>query len=105
MTKDIDLSTVTNNNEILSQFRDHLEQEINDIFLWAIGQTDITEMTKRIEKTNQARYRYTNYTHYFAYISHQRAQPDRFLRPKRRKWRIGSGCLETDLRSRKELRI
>ena len=47
MTKEIDLSTMTNNKEILPQFRDQLELEIKDIFLWAIGQTAITEMTKR----------------------------------------------------------
>ena len=44
MTKNIDLSTMTNNKEILPQFRDQLELEMKDIYLWAIGQTAITEM-------------------------------------------------------------
>ena len=49
MTKDIDLSTMTNNKEILPQLRDQLE--IKDIFLWATGQTAITEMTKTVRET------------------------------------------------------
>ena len=48
MTKEIDLSIMTNNKKILPQFRDQLELEIKDIFLWAIGQTAITEMTKTV---------------------------------------------------------
>ena len=48
MTKDIDLSTMTNHKEILLHFRDQLELEIKDIFLWKIGQTAITEMTKTV---------------------------------------------------------
>ena len=50
MTKDIDLSTMANNKEILPQYRDQLELEIKDVFLWAIGQTAITEMTKTIRQ-------------------------------------------------------
>ena len=50
MTKEIDLSIMTNNKEILPQFRDQLELEIKDIFLWAIGQTEITEMTKTVRE-------------------------------------------------------
>ena len=37
MTKDIDLSTMANNKEILPQYRDQLELEIKDIFY---GQLD-----------------------------------------------------------------
>ena len=48
MTKEIDLSTMTNNKEILTQYRDQLETEIKDIFIWAIGQNAITETTKTI---------------------------------------------------------
>ena len=44
MTKD--LSTMTNSKEILPQYRDQLEAEIKDKFLWAIGQNALTEMTK-----------------------------------------------------------
>ena len=50
MTKDIDLSTMTNNKEILPQYRDQLEADIKDIFLWAIGQNAITEMTKTVRE-------------------------------------------------------
>ena len=50
LTKDIDLSTMTNSIEILPQYRDQLESKIKDIFLWAIGQTAITEMTKTVRE-------------------------------------------------------
>ena len=38
---------MTNSKEILPQYRDQLEAEMKDIFLWAIGQNAIKEMTKR----------------------------------------------------------
>ena len=50
MKKDIDLSTMTNSEEILPQFRDQLEIEIKVTFLWAIGQSELTEMTKTVRK-------------------------------------------------------
>ena len=50
MTEEIDLSIMTTNKEILPQFRDQLELEIKDIFFWAIGQTEITEMTKTVRE-------------------------------------------------------
>ena len=50
MTKEIDLSIMTNNKEILPQFPDQLELEIKDKLLWAIGQTAITEMTKTVRE-------------------------------------------------------
>ena len=50
MTKDLDLSTMTNSKEILPQYRDQLEAEIEYIFLWAIGQNAITEMTKTVRE-------------------------------------------------------
>ena len=50
MTKDIDLSTMTNSKEILPQNREQLELEIKDTFLWAIGQSALTEMTKMVRE-------------------------------------------------------
>ena len=50
MTKDIDLSTMTNSKEILPQNRDQLEAEIKDIFIWAIGQNANTELTKTVRE-------------------------------------------------------
>ena len=38
MTRDIDLSKMTNSKEILPQFREQLEEENKDVFIWAIGQ-------------------------------------------------------------------
>ena len=39
MTKDIDMFTMVNSRAILPLHRDQLEEEIKDIFIWAIGQT------------------------------------------------------------------
>ena len=50
MTKDIDLSTMTNSKEILPQYREQLEMDIKDTFLWAIGQSALTEMTKMVRE-------------------------------------------------------
>ena len=50
ITKDIDLSTMTNNKVILPQYRDQLEADIKDIFIWAIGQNAITEMTETVRE-------------------------------------------------------
>ena len=50
MTKDIDLSIMTNSKEILPQYREQLELEIKDTFLWAIGQSASTEMTKTVRE-------------------------------------------------------
>ena len=48
MTKEIDLSNMTNSKEILPQYSDQLETDIKDIFNWATGQNAITEMTKTV---------------------------------------------------------
>ena len=50
MTKDIDLSIMTNSKEILPQYREQLEMDIKDTFLWAIGQSALTEMTKTVRE-------------------------------------------------------
>ena len=50
MTKEVDLSTMTNSRGILPQYGDQLEAEIKDKFLWAIGQNAITEMTKTVRE-------------------------------------------------------
>ena len=50
MTKDIDISQMVNSKEILPQYRDQLETEIKDIFLWAIGRNALTEMTKTVRE-------------------------------------------------------
>ena len=57
MTKDLDLSKMTNNKEILPQYRDQLETEKKDKILWAIGQNAITEMTKRVRERERERER------------------------------------------------
>ena len=50
MTKDTDLSTMTNSKELLPQYREQLELEIKNTFLWAIGQSALTELTKTVRE-------------------------------------------------------
>ena len=42
MTRDIDVSTLISSKKTLPQFRERLEEEIKDAFIWAIGQSAIT---------------------------------------------------------------
>ena len=48
MTQDIDLNTMTTDKEILADYRDELEIKIKDIFIWALGEAAVTEMTKTV---------------------------------------------------------
>ena len=41
---------MTNSKEVLPQCRDQLELEIYDTFLWAIGQSALTEMTETVRE-------------------------------------------------------
>ena len=50
MTRELDLSKMTNSKEVLPQYRDQLEVEIQDVFILAIGQSALTEMTKTIRE-------------------------------------------------------
>ena len=68
MTREIDLSKLTNSKEKLPRNRDQLEEEIKDVFTWAIGQSAITEMTKTVRKGNRIPHHYTVVTHYLHYI-------------------------------------
>ena len=54
MIKDIDLSTMTNSKEILPQYRDQLETDIKDIFIWSIRQNSITELTKTVKEKDSS---------------------------------------------------
>ena len=69
MTRDIDLSKMTNSKEILPQFRDQLEEEIKDVFIWATGQLAITEMTKTVKERTNFFNPYTDFTHFSDYTS------------------------------------
>ena len=48
MTHDIDLYNMTTDKEILPGFRDELEVKIKDIFIGALGEAAVTEMTKTV---------------------------------------------------------
>ena len=48
MTQDIDLNNMTTEKEILADFRYELKVKIKDIFIWALGEAAVTEMTKTV---------------------------------------------------------
>ena len=50
MTRDMDLNIMTKDKEILEEFRDQLETEIKDTFVWALGEAAITEMTRTVRE-------------------------------------------------------
>ena len=41
---------MTNSKGILPQYRDQIETDIEELFIWAIGQNAITEITKTVRK-------------------------------------------------------
>ena len=46
MTQNIDLNIMTTDREILENYRDDLEHRIKDLFIWALGESAIAEMTR-----------------------------------------------------------
>ena len=100
MTKDIDLSTMTNSKEILPHNRDQLETDIKDLFIWAIGQNAITEMTKTVREREPSSLPlhklYTLFRLHFTperNVHHSRAD---FFRFEAGRWRNRSRRVETD---------
>ena len=52
MTQNIDLNVMTNDRDILQEHRDELEYRIKDLFIWALGESAITEMTRTVRDNN-----------------------------------------------------
>ena len=48
MTQNIDLNIMTTDREILEDYRNDLEHRIKDLFIWALGESAITEMTRTV---------------------------------------------------------
>ena len=108
MTREIDVSKMLNSNEILPQFREQLEEEIKDVFIWAIGQSAITEMTKTVrEKEPNSLPLHRLYTLHSPFHSREKQTPQqsRLFQSKTRTRRISCGNVETHTRNREELRI
>ena len=55
MTQNNDLNTMTTDREILENYRDDLEHRIKDLFIWALGEPAITEMTRTVRDNNPNR--------------------------------------------------
>ena len=108
LTKDIDISSMVNSKEMLLQYREQLETEIKDIFLWAIGQNALTEMTKTVrEREPSSLSLHKLYTlfrlHYTLERNVQHSRSDFF--DLKRERRISSRRLEKNFGDRKELRV
>ena len=43
---------MTNEKKILPEYRDELEIKIKDIFIWALGEAAVTEMTKTVRDSD-----------------------------------------------------
>ena len=55
MTQNIDLNTMTTDREILESYRDYLTHRIKDLFIWALGESAITEMTGTVRDNDPNR--------------------------------------------------
>ena len=53
MTQNIDLNKMTTDREILQNYRDDLEHRIKELFILALGESAITEMTRRDNVPNK----------------------------------------------------
>ena len=53
MTQKIDLNTMTTDKEILEEYLKGLEIKLKDIFIWALGEEAVTEMTKTVRDNDQ----------------------------------------------------
>ena len=54
-TRNIDLNTMTTDSEIVENYRDDLEGRIKDLFIWALGESAITEMTRTVRDNDPNR--------------------------------------------------
>ena len=50
MTHELDLSEMTTDKEIKPEYRDRLEQDLKDTFIWALGESAIKEMTRTVRE-------------------------------------------------------
>ena len=55
MTQNIDLNIKTSDREILEQHRTEYEDWIKDLFIWALGESAITEMTRTVRDNDRNR--------------------------------------------------
>ena len=55
ITQNIDLNIMTTDCEILQTYRDDLEHRIKDLFIWALGESAITKMTRTVKDNDPIR--------------------------------------------------
>ena len=55
MTQNIDRNIMTTDREILESYRNDLEHRIKDLFIWALGESAITEMTRTVRDNDPNR--------------------------------------------------
>ena len=52
LTKKLDLNTITRNTEIMPDFIEELEVKIKDMFIWALGEAAVTEVTNTVREND-----------------------------------------------------
>ena len=67
MTQNIELKTITTDREFLEQYRADLDNRIKDLFIWALGESAITKMTRTVRDNDPNRADINSYTHCSVY--------------------------------------
>ena len=108
MTQNIDLNEMTTDREILPNHRDDLEHRIKDLFIWALGESAITEMTRTVRDNdpnkmdiNQV---YSLFRLHFIPERNKFYSRANFFGITREK-RNSRRCVDQNITSRKELRV
>ena len=62
---------MTNDREIPKEHSDELEQRKKDVFIWALGESVITEMTRAVRDNDAKKMEINHLYSLFDYISHR----------------------------------
>ena len=71
MTQNNDLNVMTNDRENPQEHRDDLEHRMKDLFIWALGESVITEMTRTARDKDPNKMETMTYIHCSGYISYR----------------------------------
>ena len=70
-TQNIVLNVMTTYREILPNYRDDVELRVKELFIWALSETAITEMTKTVTDNDPNRLDINNYFRCSGYTSYR----------------------------------
>ena len=106
MTQKIDLNTMTTDEEILEEYREELAIKIKDIFIWALGEEAVTEMTKTVRDNDPNKMNINQlYILFRLHFTPERnkTQSCRFFRYNERTKRDSRRRLDTNIADREKL--